>query len=68
MFEEKDIKIPTITMDNTPGLSSALQLVDSTANEMFATVNNNTSDDPCIRITYSPVVLPEELQNRYRVP
>jgi len=59
MFEEKEIKIPIVSMDTTAGLVSAHQLVDATPSEMFATVRNDTSEVEIQRIIYSPVELPK---------
>lgn len=57
---EKEIKMPIASTNTTSGLVSALQLVDATPNEMFATVRNDTSELEMQRITYSPIELPKK--------
>jgi len=59
MLEKKDIKIPIASTNSTSGLVSALQLVDTTPSEIFATVRNDTSESQ-IQIVYFPVVFPKE--------
>jgi|Deesub1362A_J573_1020465.scaffolds.fasta_scaffold00419_5 hypothetical protein len=59
MLEKKDIKMPIASTNSTSGLVSALQLVDTTPSEIFATVRNDTSESQ-IQIVYSPIVLPKE--------
>jgi len=46
-----------------------LQLVDTTASEMFATVRNDTSELELQRITYRPIELPkkETQENEYPI-
>jgi len=63
MFEkerEKKIKIPVVSMTTTSGLVSALQLVDTTSSELFATIRNDTTEVEIQRIRYSPINLPKE--------
>ena len=64
MFEKKDIKMPIASTNTTSGLVSALQLVDTTSSEMFATVRNDTSESEIQRIIYSPVELPKKNHQR----
>jgi len=61
MFEEKEMKIPVISVNTTSGLVSAQQIVDTTPSEMFATVRNDTSKVETVqRIIYPSVELPIE--------
>lgn len=60
MFEEKEIKMPIALTDTTSGLVSALQLVDATSSEIFATVRNDTSEVETQRIIYPSMELPKE--------
>lgn len=52
MFAEKEIKMPITSTNTTTGLVSALQLVDTTPSEIFATVRNDTSKIEIQRIIY----------------
>ncbi len=60
MFEKKDIKMPIASTNTTAGLVSALQLVDTTPSEMFASVREDTSESEIQRIIYSPIELPKK--------
>ena len=52
-------KIPIASTSTTPGLVSALQMIDATPNEIFATVRNDTSELEIQRITYFPKLFEE---------
>jgi len=60
MFAEKEIKMPITSINTTTGLVSAIQLVDTTPSEIFATVRNDTSEVEIQRIIYPSVELPQQ--------
>lgn len=62
MFKEKEIRMPIASTNTTSGLVSALQLVDTTPSEIFATVRNDTSELEMQHIIYSPIELPKKSQ------
>jgi hypothetical protein len=49
-----------LTLIDTPGVVSALQLVDTTQSENFANPNAATSEAELLRIIYCPVFLVRE--------
>jgi hypothetical protein len=61
---EEQVKNFLLLID-TPGVVSALQLVDNTQSDNFANPNATTSDVELLRIIYCPVFLVhEEIGNR----
>lgn len=67
MIEEKsNVKIPTISVSQTGGLTSIEQLVDSTSNEIFS-FEDSTSEIEEISIVFPPSYEKHE-QNIERAP
>jgi len=56
---EKEIKMPIISTDTTSGLASAMQLMDTTASEIFAKTKDETSETETQQVIYLPMRLPE---------
>lgn len=52
MHEEKEMEMPIVLIDTTVGLTSALQLIDTTSGEIFIAVRNDTTETEIQRIIY----------------